>query len=63
MMKPVVDCAVDAFIKGFPGEMSTFVNTRHPKDLGEALKHALNIEERLGQTERVRSSVLSYHIM
>ena len=37
MMKPVVDCALDAFIKGLPDEMSMFVNTRNPKDLSDAL--------------------------
>ena len=37
MMKPVVDCALDAFIKSLPDEMSTFVDTRNPKNLGEAL--------------------------
>ena len=51
MMKPVVDCALDAFIKGLPDEMSTFADTRNPKDLSEALEHALYIEERLRQTE------------
>ena len=43
--------------------MSTFVDTRNPKDLGEALEHALHLEERLRQTERVRPSASSYHIM
>ena len=63
MMKPVVDCALDAFIRGLPDEMSTFVDTRNPRDLGEALEHALHIEERLRQTERVRPFASSYHIM
>ena len=63
MMKPVVDCALDAFIKGLPDEISTFVDTINPKDLSEALEHALHIEERLRQTERLRSSASSYHIM
>ena len=63
MMKPMVDCALDAFIKGLPDEMSTFVDTRNPKDLSEALEHALHIEERLRQTERLRPSASSYHIM
>ena len=45
MMKPVVNCALDAFIKGLPDEISTFVHTRNPKDLSEALEHAAHIEE------------------
>ena len=63
MMKPVVDCALNAFIEGLPGEVSTFADTRNLKDLSEALKHALHIQERLKQTERVRPSVSSYHIV
>ena len=47
MRKPVVDCALDAFIKGLLNEMSTLVDTKNPKDLGKALEHALHIEERL----------------
>ena len=62
-MKPVVGCAFEAFIKGLPDEMSTFVDTRNPKDFSEAIEHAFHIEKRLGQTERVRLSVSSYHIM
>ena len=57
MMKPVVDCALDAFIKGLPDEISTFVDTINPKDLSEALEHALHIEERL------RPTASSYQIM
>ena len=49
-MKPVMDCALDAFIKGLPDGMSTFVDTRNLNDLSEALEHALHIEERLRQT-------------
>ena len=53
MKKPVVDCALYAFIKGLPDEISTFVDTRNPKDVVKALEHVLHIEERLRQTERV----------
>ena len=54
IMKPVVDCALDVFNKGLPDKMSTLVDIKNPKDLSEALEHALHIEERLGQTERVK---------
>lgn len=33
MMKPVLQCARDAFIRGLPQEMSNFVDTRNPKTL------------------------------
>ena len=59
MMKPVVSCALDAFIKDLPDELPTFVDTGNPKDLVEALEYALHIEERLRQTERVRPSAES----
>ena len=63
MMKLVVNCALDAFIKGLPDEMSALVDTRNPKSLSEALEHVLHIDEKQKQTERVRPSVSSYYIM
>ena len=38
MMKPVIDCALDAFIRGLPDDISIFVDTRNPKDLSEAFE-------------------------
>ena len=46
MMKPVIDCALDAFIRGLPDDISIFVDTRNPKDLNQAFEHALHAEER-----------------
>ena len=63
MMKPVVDCALDAFIRGHPDDVSIFVNTLNPRDLGEALEHALHAEERQRYTEKSKNAVSSYHIM
>ena len=45
MMKPVVDCALDVFIRGLPDDISIFVDTRNPKDLSEAFEHALHAEK------------------
>ena len=44
MMKPVTDCALDAFIRGLPDEMLTFVDTRNPRTLDEAYEYALHVE-------------------
>ena len=63
MMKPVIDCALDAFIRGFPDDISIFVDTRNPRDLIEAFKHALHAEERQRYTEKSKNAVSSYHIM
>ena len=46
IMKPVIDCALDAFIRGLPDDISIFVDTRNPKDLSKAFEHALHAEER-----------------
>ena len=62
MMKPVMDCALDAFIRGLPDDMSIFVDTRNPKDLDEALEYALHIEERLNYAEKSRAVASSYHV-
>ena len=61
MMKPVVDCALDAFIRGLPDDISIFVDTRNPKDLSEAFEHALHAEERHKYSEK-NSMASSYHI-
>lgn len=60
MIKPIIDCALEAFIRGLPEEMSIFVDTRNPRNLSEAFEHALRAEERQRYSERSRSS--SYHI-
>ena len=54
MMKPVIDCALDAFIRGLPDYISIFVDTRNPRDLSEAFEHSLHAEERQRYTERVK---------
>ena len=46
MMKPVIDCALDAFIRGLLDDISIFMDTRNPRDLSEAFEHALHAEER-----------------
>lgn len=46
IMQPVNDCAFEAFIRGLPEETSTFVDTRNPINLEEALEHAISAEER-----------------
>lgn len=58
MMWPIIDCALEAFIRGLPEEMSTFVDTRNPTNLEEAFEHALRAEERHKYTSRGSS----YHI-
>ena len=45
MMKPVNECALDAFIRGLSDDISIFVDTRNPKNLSEAFEHALHAEE------------------
>ena len=62
MMKPVMDCALNAFFRGLPDDMSIFVDTRNPKDLSEALEYALHIEERLNYAEKSRAVASSYHV-
>ena len=61
MMKPVVDSALDAFIRGLPDDISIFVDTRNPKDLSDAFEHALDEEERHKSSEK-NSMASSYHI-
>ncbi|XP_051161523.1 uncharacterized protein LOC127281712 [Leptopilina boulardi] len=60
MMKPIIDCALEAFIRGLPEEMSIFVDTRNPANLEEAFEHALRAEERHKYSDRSRGT--SYHI-
>ena len=36
MMKEVIDCALDAFIRSNPNEISIFLDTNNPRDLSEA---------------------------
>ena len=61
MMKPVVDCALDAFIRGLSDDISIFVDTRNFKNLSKAFKHALNAEERHKYSEK-NNMASSYHI-
>ena len=58
MMKPVIDCALDAFIRG----ISIFDDTRNPKNLSESFEHALHAEERHRDSEK-NCMVSSYHIV
>lgn len=60
IMQPVIDCALESFIRGLPEEMSIFVDTRNPANLEEALEHAIRAEERQKYSEKSRAS--SYHI-
>lgn len=60
IMQPVIDCALESFIRGLPEEMSIFVDTRNPVNLPEALEHAIRAEERQKFSEKSRTS--SYHI-
>ena len=62
MMKPVIDCASDAFIRCLPDDISIFVDTRNPKDLSEAFEHALHAEEQQTYTEKAGNAASSYHI-
>ena len=62
MMKPVIDCALDAFIRGLPDDISIFVDTCNPKDLSEAFEHAQNADEPQTYTEKARNAASSYHI-
>ena len=62
MLIPVIDCALDAFIRGLPEEMSKFVDTRNPKDLSEAIECALHIEERENYTHKSRNVASSFHV-
>ena len=61
MIKPVIDCALDPFIRGLPDDISIFVDTRNPKDLSEAFEHALHAEERQAYTQKARNAASSYH--
>ena len=63
MMKPVIDCALDAFIRGLPDDISIFVDTRNPKDLSEAFDHALHPEERQKYTLSPRVEDQRPHII
>jgi hypothetical protein len=47
MLKPVYECALDAFLRGLPDEIARSVDTRDPKNLEEALQHAVRIETRM----------------
>ena len=38
------DCALEAFIHGFPARMSAFVESQYPNTLEIALKYALDYE-------------------
>ena len=60
MLKPVVDCALDAFIRGLPDDISIFVDSRNPKNLSEAFELALHAEERHKYEKNSMAS--SYHI-
>ncbi|XP_043461938.1 uncharacterized protein LOC122498320 [Leptopilina heterotoma] len=60
MMRPIIECALEAFMRGLPEEMSIFVDTRNPANLEEAFDHALRAEERQEYAEKSRSS--SYRI-
>ena len=62
MLKPVLDCALDGFIRGLPDDMSIFVDTRNPRDLSEAMEYALHIEERLDYTEKTRALASIFHV-
>ena len=62
MLKPVLDCALDAFIRGLPDDMSIFVDTRNPRDLSEVMEYALHIEERLDYTENTRALTSTFHV-
>ena len=43
--------------------MSTFVDTRNPKDIHEAYEHALHVEERLQYGDKARDkSAYDYHV-
>ena len=55
--------SLDAFMKGFPDEINTSLVTKNPIDISEAFENSSYIEERLRQTERIRLSLLSYHIV
>ena len=61
MMKPVVDCALDALIRGLLDDIYIFVDTRNPKDLSVAFEHALHAGERHKYSEN-NSMASSYHI-
>ncbi|XP_043464123.1 uncharacterized protein LOC122499714 [Leptopilina heterotoma] len=60
ILQPIRDCALDAFVKGLPTEISKFVDARNPHNMEEALEYALHAEERENYSERPRST--SYHI-
>ena len=62
IMKPVIDCALDACFRGLPDDISIFVDIRNPKDLSEAFEHALHAKVRQTYTEEARNAVSSYHI-
>ena len=62
MIKSVIVCAHDAFIRDLPDEMSTFVDTRNPKTIHEAFDHALHAEERQKYVEKSRVVASAYHV-
>ena len=41
----MIDCALDAFIRSVPDDISIFVDTNNPRDLSEEFQHALHAEE------------------
>ena len=46
MMKPVIDCTLDALITGLSDWISIYIDTRNPNDHSEAFEHALHVEQR-----------------
>ena len=62
MIKSVIDCALDAFIRGLLENILIFIDTRNPKDLSKAFEHALHAEERQKYTEKTRNTASAYHI-
>ena len=47
MLRPIKECALEAFIRGLPDEIARAVDARDPKTLEDALKHATRVEARM----------------
>ena len=62
ILRPIIECALDAFIRGLPDEISTFVDIRSPADGSEALEYALQAEERLRYTDKSKGLAFSFHV-
>ena len=62
MMKPVIDCAHDAFIRGLADEILTFVDKLNLKTISEAFDHAHHTEGRLKYVEKSRVVASAYHV-